>query len=269
MGHTNHSRFDLERFTSRLQTSWLGREVEYFSELPSTNSYLKACPQDLTDGHLVITDMQHQGRGQYGREWYSEPHANLTFSILYHPHQIKRLQSLTMIVSLACARAIRNATGLDVRIKWPNDLLCNGSKMGGILIESAIIGNKIHKMVIGIGINVNQTEYPGLTGVLPTSIKQVLGQPDDVDRVELLAVICTELEHCLEEWDSGLPLPRSEIHELLIGFGKYGHLDVNGSVNENPVKFLGICDHGFPTFVTWDGDILRFRQEQVRFTPKS
>lgn len=273
------SPFDTKRFSEGLTTRWLGRSIQVFDALPSTNSYLKEqagrCRDPKgrpVDGGIVLADHQHAGRGQHNRIWQSDPGLNLTFSFCYHPHQIKRLPSITLITALACSKAIDNLTGLKVQLKWPNDLFANGKKLGGILIESSLIGDKVDNLIVGIGINVLQSRFEEAS-LNATSIAKELQESSktepNVSREDVLAGICNTLEYYLDQWDSGSALPRQEANERLIGYGLYGYAEVNGTKNDDLFKFMGIDEDGFPVFVTWEGDIIRYRHEQVRFHPET
>ncbi len=275
--------FDVLRFEQLLTTRWLGRKISVFKELPSTNTYLKEQGHNcrnhsnaMIDGSLVLAEYQSAGRGQYERDWHTEPYQNLTFSFCFKPCQLKRLQTMTLIVAVACAEAIEKIIAQPVQIKWPNDLYSGHEKFGGILIESALIGDKVDNLVVGIGINVFQQEFDA-TLKHATSLKrisqQAMGTSVNVQhpltRELLLAQLCNTLEQYLEDWDSGRPLPRNQAHQRLVGYGHYGTLEINDQSDDELVKFMGIDEEGFPTFVTWDGDIRRYRYEQIRFKPET
>jgi BirA family biotin operon repressor/biotin-[acetyl-CoA-carboxylase] ligase len=273
------SPFNPQRLSDQLSTHWLGRSIQVFDALASTNTYLKEqavrCRDPKgrpVDGGIVLADHQNAGRGQHNRVWQSVPGQNLTFSFCYHPHQIKRLPSITLITALACAKAIDELTKVPIQLKWPNDLFANGRKLGGILIESSLIGDKVDNLIVGIGINVHQTEFQDVT-LNATSIDQELQITAEngleYTREDVLAAMCNSLEHYFDQWDSGSPLPRQEANQRLIGYGMYGYLEVNGTKNDDVVKFMGIDEDGFPIFVSWEGDILRYRHEPVRFHPES
>lgn len=273
------SPFDIQRFSDQLTTHWLGQNIQIFDALPSTNTYLKEqagrCRDPKgrpVDGGIVLADHQIAGRGQHNRVWQSVPGQNLTFSFCYHPHQVKRLPSITLVTALACAKAIEELTEIFIQIKWPNDLFANGRKLGGILIESSLIGDKVDNLIVGIGINVHQTNFADAT-LNATSIdnefQKTIDNGLEFTREDILAAICNTLEQYLDQWDSGSPLPRLEASERLIGYGLYGFVEVNGTQKDDLVKFMGIDEDGFPVFVSWEGDIMRYRHEQVRFHPET
>lgn len=260
--------FSSRKFNSKLKTRWLARSLEVFDEIGSTNNYLKSLDRRPLNGHLVISESQSTGRGQSNRVWVSDPGQNLTFSFYFKPASAKRLYSLTLIIALACSKALCEIAGKEIKVKWPNDLIIEGKKIGGILVESEFKGTNVEKLIIGIGININQTEFDGSLSNA-TSLKLVGDKAGDYDREEILAIICKNLEFYLDEWDRDAPLPRESVHERLIGYGSYGHVEVNESLQTEPLKFVGICTKGFPTFVTEAGDIIKYRHEQIRFYPDS
>lgn len=275
--------FDVPRFEQMLTTRWLGRKIHVFNELPSTNTYMKEqghhcrnTPDSMPDGSLVLAEFQSAGRGQYDRNWQTEPYQNLTFSFCFKPCQLKRLQTMTLIVAVACAEALELIIQQPIHIKWPNDLYHGNEKFGGILIESALIGDKVDNLVVGIGINVHQQHFdPALKHA--TSLQRIVQQSagtsrngqHPLTREVLLAHLCNKLEQYLDDWDSGRPLPRIQAHKRLVGYGHYGTLEINDKTDDELVKFMGIDEDGFPTFVTWDGDIRRYRYEQIRFKPET
>ena len=143
-------------------------------ELPSCHS-TNALASDLLaenraiEGMVIITPNQTAGRGQRGNQWESQPHKNLTFSVILNPTFIPiTLQfDLTVLSSLAIADSLVELGLSKAEIKWPNDIYCRGSKIAGILIENIVRSDKIEWAIIGIGLNVNQVDFktPGATSI--------------------------------------------------------------------------------------------------------
>lgn len=137
---------------------------------------------------------QHDGRGQKGTVWQSEPGKNLTFSLLLTPafldpkHQFR----LTASISLAVARWLESLTHVKATIKWPNDIYIGDRKIGGILIENILKGKTWKSAVVGIGINVNQTVFPAAIQKQTTSVKQILHRDCQVSG--LLPDLCKHIE---------------------------------------------------------------------------
>jgi len=139
--------------TRDLNTTVIGREVNYYPQVPSTNQVaLEMARQGAAEGLVVIAGEQTGGRGRRQRVWQS-PSGSISLSIVLRP-EVAQLPELIMLASLAVARTVREVTGLSPQLKWPNDILVDGKKVCGILVESEIKG-RLAQAVIGIGINVN------------------------------------------------------------------------------------------------------------------
>ena len=161
----------------------------------STNNYLKQLLTDtaLEDFCVVATNHQTKGKGQMGSEWISEKGKNLTFSILKTklPLELHRQFLLSILVSLSIVKTLEGYNVPNLAIKWPNDILSDHHKIAGILIENIIKTNQIEFSVIGIGLNVNQELFKGLSKV--SSLKTILGMPIDTD--ELLHKLIENLKY--------------------------------------------------------------------------
>ena len=134
----------------------------HYPRCDSTNQLAQQLIQDgqATPGTIVHTDYQTAGRGQQHNQWESAEAQNLTFSIVLFPElPIEQQHYLTMAVSLSVHDVLNELLSSPVAIKWPNDILCESSKICGILIQNNLKGRKIHSCVVGIGLNVNQDEF--------------------------------------------------------------------------------------------------------------
>jgi BirA family biotin operon repressor/biotin-[acetyl-CoA-carboxylase] ligase len=137
----------------------------YVSECLSTNDFLTQLSKksNLNEGSSVITDYQINGKGQRNNIWESERGQNLLFSFLLKPHiPIKYLFKLHIITSLAIRDTLMNLGLKEVKIKWPNDIYVFDKKISGILIENQIFNRKLKQVIVGIGLNVNQSEFNNL-----------------------------------------------------------------------------------------------------------
>lgn len=187
--------FELEIFDLKLNTEVVARNFIYADELESTNSVLLAKNKKQNiDGTVVFAEKQIKGRGRKDRIWYSAKGLNLTFSILVLNENLLRsnINLINFSAALAVAVSIENLYQLKTQLKWPNDVLINKKKIAGILLESSSQGNKIEKLIIGIGVNVNQTLFQGSFAIEPTSIKSELGHA--VEREKFLAEILNNFE---------------------------------------------------------------------------
>jgi BirA family biotin operon repressor/biotin-[acetyl-CoA-carboxylase] ligase len=143
-----------QKITDGLDTSIIGRKVRHFSSLPSTmETARKEAARGAPEGTVIIADEQTAGHGRLGRAWLS-PKGSVSLSVVLYP-DIAGLPYLIMIASLAVARGIEAVTGLEALLKWPNDVLVNGRKVAGILIETSLKGEAVDYAVMGIGININ------------------------------------------------------------------------------------------------------------------
>lgn len=165
------------RETWHFDTRHVGRRVLVFDSVGSTNDVAADLAGDrANDGTVVVADFQTAGRGQYGRVWESRPGASLLASVLlFPPPGLNRPVILTACAAVAVAEAVRDLSGAESRIKWPNDLLVDGKKVCGILIEQR------RGTVAGIGLNLNQTAADFAAAGLPnaTSLAALGGSPVD------------------------------------------------------------------------------------------
>jgi BirA family biotin operon repressor/biotin-[acetyl-CoA-carboxylase] ligase len=142
-----------------LDTQHLGRRVLCYDRVDSTNTLAATFADDIrNDGLVLLADEQSAGRGQHGRSWQCPPRSGILLSVLlFPPPALRRPAILTAWAAVAVCETIRQATNLQARIKWPNDVLVQGRKVCGILIESkARPGGELYT-VAGIGLNLNQT----------------------------------------------------------------------------------------------------------------
>lgn len=159
------------------QRLFIGNKIVKLKEIDSTNLYIKKLISDNdreVEGLVVIAENQYAGRGQKGNIWESEKGMNLTFSIFFKPNILIHNQFLmSKVISLGIVDFLDNLGLGQLKIKWPNDIYCGGSKISGILIENSIKENKIYHVIVGIGLNVNQTNFSLKNS--PTSIAKELG----------------------------------------------------------------------------------------------
>lgn len=182
------------RLAARLPLGVIGRAFYPFHSLGSTQDIAgRLAAEGAPEGTVVVADYQTRGRGRLGRSWSAEARANLLVSVLLRPQvPLARLPQLSLVAAVACAEAIREFSGLAVGIQWPNDLLFAGRKVAGILSESTMRSGKIDYAVVGIGVNVNQADFPGEIRDTATSLALELGTR--VDREGLLDALLSALD---------------------------------------------------------------------------
>jgi len=160
-----------------------------FDTINSTNEFLKSYSQsqDLQDFFYVIADFQTQGKGQRANDWKSECCKNLLISIFMKPNfPVAQQYRLNHIVSLAIVDVLQQYDIPEVQIKLPNDILSGGKKISGILIENKIQQNEIKQSIIGIGLNINQTDFVHLPDAV--SMKSISGKSFDIQQIAELLV---------------------------------------------------------------------------------
>lgn len=171
---------------------FVGQKIITLASVSSTNDFLKeelSKSKPLPEGTAIMAEEQTQGRGQAGNTWLSEPGLNLTASILLQPQFLSPTDQfwINIVVSNGLCQALQAILGPSIKIKWPNDILYNQQKVAGVLIENVLQGSRWKHSIVGIGVNVNQENFPKpLQGV--TSLKQILHQA--YSKEKLLSEIC-------------------------------------------------------------------------------
>lgn len=179
----------------RLTGTAFSKHIFHFFKTDSTNTVaLRMGEEGEPHGAVFLAEEQSAGRGRAGRKWLSEKSAGIHCTILLRP-QIAPAQApvLTLVAGLAARDAVAEETGLSPDIRWPNDLLINGKKAGGILIEMRAEPDRIHFAAVGIGINVNQTKMPGELASIATSLRMETGKFHP--RIEVLVRLLRRFDH--------------------------------------------------------------------------
>lgn len=182
----------------------VGARLVLFSEIESTNTYLLDQAAALPDGAVALAEIQLGGRGRLGRRWVAPRGSSVLCSLLLHePARSGLADSLPMLAGVAAAEALEQSAGLNIALRWPNDITCNGRKLGGILIESRLpaAGNTAHTsrrtLVIGIGLNVFQQagHFPPNLRDKATSLE--IESPHVVDRARVARTLLERLDQLL------------------------------------------------------------------------
>jgi len=199
----------LFEFERALKTRVVGRPTdganEYLASIDSTNNRLAALAREgAPEGTTIIAREQTAGRGRLGRAWVSAPDSGLYMSTLLRPRKdISELPVITLCLGVAARRAVQAVTGLELGLKWVNDLVLNARKAGGILVElpvgskSVATGQSDNKaLVIGIGINIKHPpgELPEEIAERAIYLEDALGDGTTIDTVELAAELCYQIE---------------------------------------------------------------------------
>ena len=258
--------FHVDEFKKNSLTEWLGREFIYLQEVESTNSYLKRLPADrLRHGTVLLTDNQTAGRGQYEKSWISDPYKNLTFTIALKPEVNSSLTLLTLGCASALSGVLQRYCHDPIQIKWPNDIFVNGMKLGGILTESVFMGSRIERVLIGVGININQSEIQQLNSYHSCSLAELSKMK--ISREGLLNECLKQIESLYEDWVELNPSMIKSINSRLIGYGEWVKLQVYDELLPDSYKCIGVNDKGELLMLNEQLDVDKFSYEQVRIVP--
>lgn len=247
-----------------MKTGFVGKEVLTFTELGSTNDYCKELlsRQRVTEGTVVNAKWQSSGRGLGNNSWESDPGSNLTFSIILYPHFLEASAQfyISMVTSLGITDFLEDITG-NISIKWPNDIYAGEKKIAGILIENSVTENSIVDSIVGIGININQTQFRGSVPN-PVSLAQLVPEPPSLKKS--LQRICERIEHLYTV------LKRGDKEELKARYTKKlfrlneTHMFMEGSRLFNGV-IRGVDDFGRLVLETGPGQLNNYGFKEIEF----
>ena len=242
-----------ETLRSGLRTASFGKKVFSFETIDSTNSCARALASAWAEeGTAVIAEFQSAGRGRLGRTWVAAPGENLTFSLVLRPQITPdAMNLLSLVVAVGIARGIKEHTGVKVLCKWPNDLLCGGRKVAGILLEGVLAADRVESVIAGIGLNVNQKTFPEELSTKATSLALETGSV--IERSDLFRTLLKSLEdEYMEQASAGFKyvVKRWLAYAPLIG--KRIAVATNGLVIEGIVR--GISNGGGLIVSTQNGE---------------
>jgi len=175
-----------------LHTKFIAKKIYYFDSVSSTMDKAESLAlQGATEGTVVLAETQTKGRGRLGRQWSSPKYKGIYLSLILKPAATpQQAPILTLLAAISVAEAIKEYCGLEVKIKWPNDVLAKDKKIGGILTELNAEMDATRFVVIGIGLNVNNDKQTLMAGA--TSLKEQMQQ--EISRVGLLQELFRKLE---------------------------------------------------------------------------
>lgn len=228
-----------------LQTKTLGKMIHYEESVETTQKIARTLANDgVPEGTLVVAEEQLGGKGRLMRNWYSPKFSGIWMSLILRPKiPFHQAPQLTLIAAVAVAQAIEHTTSLKPQIKWPNDILINRKKVTGILTELQAESDRVHSVIIGIGINVNQekSDFPEELQEIATSL--LIEDGKKVSRARVIQEVLVRLEALYEQFlDEGF-LPIKHLWEsYAISLGK----EIKATtVNDTIVgKAIGITDEG-------------------------
>lgn len=203
--------------------------------------------EGISGGSVIVADEQTMGRGRLGRKWLSPRGSSLSLSIILRP-AISQLPQLNMVASLAVVQSIEEVTGLNPTIKWPNDILINGKKVCGILIENIIKGGVVNAAIVGIGINTSlcPASYPEISAIA-TSLSAETGR--EISQSGVLQSLLEEFDRIYQDINLG-----ESIYERWLA-----HVETLGKLVQ--VKSGGVVEEGYVESIDTNGSLLLRRSD--------
>lgn len=191
--------YNASELMSDSKTRQLGKSLIFLDTVGSTNDYAKAIAFDANDMTAIVADEQTSGKGRLGRQWASEKESGIWTSIILKPNiEPADAAKITQIAAAAMTGAIESVTGLEIGIKWPNDLIVNKKKVCGILTEMSAELGGINYVIVGTGVNVNQTTFDEDIQSKATSLKLVT--KESVSRKEILLAFFLNFENLYDDF---------------------------------------------------------------------
>jgi len=271
-----------EEIERSLETRWLARDLAYLDTTDSTNRVaFELAAQGAAHGTTVVAEQQTAGRGRLGRSFFSPAHRNVYTSIVLRPQlTIAEAPTLILTSAIAVAEAVDETLRAGnrgpeptprVEIKWPNDVLVDGLKTSGILMEMSTEGARAAFVILGIGVNLNveREEFPDEFRAHATSLRAHLGTPDArVDRPAFAAKLYGKLEAVLDiHAEAGFAALRSRFDEWFHMAGKRVEISgMNGSRRVGTAR--GIADTGALEVETQGGRIEEVIAGDVTLAPR-
>jgi BirA family transcriptional regulator, biotin operon repressor / biotin---[acetyl-CoA-carboxylase] ligase len=260
---------DIQIVQKHLTSSAVARDIRLFGTVVSTNSALRElATKAAPEGTVVIAEAQSAGHGRFGKPWFSPPAVNLYLSALLRPTVPPRdVAGLSFSGSLALCDAIK-AEGLDATIKWPNDVLVEGKKVAGILVECATIESRVDYVILGFGVNLNVTHKAlmaalGHSGHAAGSLADFAGR--EIDRNAFAAALLNHLARWVETYRAHGPAPLLAAwrdRDILTG----RRVEVRGEGPSYEGRVLGVDAQGHLLLRDSLGDLRRVLAGEIRLS---
>jgi BirA family biotin operon repressor/biotin-[acetyl-CoA-carboxylase] ligase len=241
-----------------------GKEIIHLSSVDSTNNFAATLlsNQLCQNGTAILADAQSFGRGQRGNTWQSENGKNLLLSFIFKPDNlsVQRQHELTWATSLSILKTL-GKFNIHAEVKWPNDVLVYGKKIAGILIENQITGDSISSSVIGIGLNVNQTDF---SSIQATSISNELNNQYSKELV--FQELCDSMNVLFDQIvKNESDILKSEYENALFQKGKIGQYEDQLGTFDG--KIIGVDVNGF-LLVEVEKEIRTYGIKEIRYCSK-
>jgi BirA family transcriptional regulator, biotin operon repressor / biotin---[acetyl-CoA-carboxylase] ligase len=247
------------------EATFVGKNIIHLEDVDSTNSFALdlISKTNPLEGTCIIADYQSGGRGQIGRSWHSERAQNLLMSFVLYPLPIliEDQFALNMMTSLAVVDTLTNV-GLEAKIKWPNDVYIGHQKICGILIQNVLRGDQIKASVVGIGLNVNQIEFPD---VLPNPASIATYLRRSLDRMQVYNFLCERLEiyylaSCRQEYMTMMQAYSQRLYRINV---EASFTSTNQGTFTGQIK--GVDKDGRLRVSDESGQILSFAHGEIKF----
>jgi len=251
------SKLQLNELIEKMKGSSFVQGIKLYETVESTQNIAQQLAEnDAPEGTLVLAEQQTSGRGRRGRQWLSPYGSSVSMSFILRPSlPLQFAPQMTLVAAVALCRGLRELTGLDIGIKWPNDLLINGKKISGILMESTAEDERIRYIIAGIGIGVNllESDYPDELRKVATSLSLEMGQ--QLNRSDVIAAFIT---HFGELYSLYLQEGFSPIISLWEALSVTLHKQTLLTTAEGIVEGIpiGLCDSGALSVRKTDGTVI-------------
>ena len=254
---------DIRRIKSRSGFTLIGSEILAVEDVDSTNELAKRYFQKAApEGMVFLAESQNKGKGRAGRTWYSPEKSGIYMSVLLKPDlETIQVPPLTLMAGVATVKAVNEFSRSPAALKWPNDILLNGKKLGGILCELSFHEDR-SAVVIGIGINVNteKSQFPADLQEMATSLLQANGEP--VDRAQLVISLLDNLDREYQTFlKEGTPALAKSWAQHTEMFGKQIRLTHKAKSITGTAQRLD--DEGRLVILTEDGKEMAFDSGEV------
>ena len=183
-----------QKIEEYLETKQLARDIIEYDILDSTQIMARNMVNKVQNGTMILADNQINGIGTHDRKWYSEENSNITFTLILYPNcKITELEGLTIKIAECIVEVLKKSYNIEANIKEPNDVIVNGKKIAGILTKTSTIEENVQYLLIGIGLNVNQEQFPKELESVATSLKKEYNKK--FEREKIIAEICNKIEN--------------------------------------------------------------------------
>jgi BirA family biotin operon repressor/biotin-[acetyl-CoA-carboxylase] ligase len=252
-------KFEIEKLSSEFR---LIEDVLYFNSIDSTNNYAKK--DSVNKNTLIFANGQTNGRGRLGRSWSSDLGKGIYMSLCLFPDFEPQIASkITQLTALAMVKALKKTSNLSYKIKWPNDIFLNSKKVAGILTEMTTELGKIHKLVIGIGVNVNNEIMDQSIKDISTSIK--IENNEEIDRVNIIREFLVQFEELYNTFliRKSIDFINYELNSLSILIQKGVKYIANNQETEVTAKYID-NDGNLVVMINGNEKVLNYGEISIR-----